>query len=162
MLSKHSIEKLNMSGIYTCDPDVKYRGKMFKSNLYRCCNWTFDIVKNKDDEYFMRDTYWSDSNSFSIRLTDENMSDFSMIFERDKVKSIDKQEISHYENYYRVAIDSGGRSYPKYYVDVDAKKSKSLIIEEIEDKIKSLEHEVKSLKTQKENIENGTWKLEWY
>lgn len=162
MLSKHNIEKLIFNGLYTCKPDVKYRGKLFENNLYHCCNWTFDVIQNLEGHYFMRDTYWGSGDSLHIPLTDENFDEFSVIFERDKVKSIRKEEVNHYDDFYCVAIDSGGRSYAKYFVDINATKSQNLIIDEINDRIRSLEWELKSLKEKKTNIENGTYNLEWY
>lgn len=161
MLSNHNIEKLNMNGLYKCSPDVKYRGRLYENSLYHCCNWTFDVIINRDGKYFMRDTYWNSSDGLHIPLTDDNINEFELLFERDKVKSIRKDEINHYEKYYRVGIDSGGWSYPKYFVDQDATKSKSLIIEEINCKLQSLEWEINNLRQKKENIENGTYKLEW-
>lgn len=162
MLSNHNIEKLNFNGLYKCEPNAKYRGKLFENNLYHCCNWTFDVVKNHEGDYFMRDTYWSSGDSLYIHLTDENIDDFELIFERDKVKRIRSDEADQYESCYIVAIDSGGYSSPKYFVDIEAKKSKKLIIEEIDEKIKSLEWQLKSSREKKENIENGTYKIEWY
>lgn len=162
MLSENNIEKLNMNGLYECKPDVKYRGKLYENSLYHCCNWTFDVVKNREGNYFMRDTYWSGSDSLHIPITDENFDDFKLLFERDKVKGIRKDEIYHYEKYYRVGIDSGGWSYPKFFVDIDESKSKKLILEEIDEKLKGLEWEIKNLREKKENIENGTYKLEWF
>jgi hypothetical protein len=161
LLSDYNIEKLKMNGLYTCKPNVKYRGKLFENNLYHCCNWTFDVYMNHEGNYFMRDTYWSSGDSVYIPLTDENIDEFELVFERDKVKSVRKDEVNQYENPYRVAIDSGGWSYPKYFVSIDASKSKSLIIEEIDDKIRSLESELKYLLEKKEKLENGTYKLEW-
>lgn len=161
MLSIHNIEKLKMNGLYTCKTNTKYRGKLFENNLYHCCNWTFNVLMNHEDKYFMRDTYWSSGDSVCIPLTDENIGEFELIFECDKVIKIRSDETDHYENHYRVAIDSGGWSYPKYFVDINATKSKKLIIEEIDNKIKSLESEIKYLQERKENIDNGTYKLDW-
>jgi hypothetical protein len=162
MLSKHNVDKLNMNGLYTCEPNVKYRGKLYERNLYHCCNWTFDVIQDREGNYYMRDTYWGSSDSLQIPLTDENIGEFELLFDRTKVKSIKKHEINHYENFYCVGIDSGGRSYPKYFVDMDATKSKSLIIEEIDEKIRNLEWELNSLREKKVNIESGTYDLEWY
>lgn len=162
MLSNEHIQRLNMNGLYTCKPKAEYRGKLFENNLYHCCNWTFDVVKDNEGNHFMRDTYWSSGDSLHILLTDENVHEFELLFERDKVKSIRKDEIYHYDNCYVVAIDSGGRSYPKYFADVDATKSKKLILDEIETEIKSLEWKLESLKEKRERIEDGSYNLEWY
>lgn len=161
MLSNHNIKKLKMNGLYSCTPKAKYRSKLFEDNLYHCCNWTFNLTKDSEDNYYMRDTYWNSGDSLCIYLTDENIDDFKLVFEHDKVKSIRSEQSNHYDNYYRVAIDSGGWSYPKYYVDKNATKSEKLIIEEIEQKINNLEWELKSLKEKKEQIKNGTYNLEW-
>lgn len=161
MLSSRNIEKLNMNGLYTCEANAKYRGKLFEDDLYHCCNWTFKVVKNRDNDYFMRDTYWSSGDSVCVRLTDENIGDFKLLFETDKVKGIRQDEASQYERVHRVAIDSGGWSYPKLFVDIELEKSKDLIIEDIDRNIQSLENELKYLREKKEDIKNGTYKLEW-
>lgn len=161
MLSDHNIEKLNKNGLYTCEPDVKYRGRLHESNLYHCCNWTFEVVKNHEGKYCMRDTYWSSGDSVGIHLTDENIDEFTLLFEKDKVKSIQASDAKHYDKHYRVGIDSGGWSYPKYFVDINAKKSKKLILDEIDKEIEHAKWKLEHLQQKKEGIESGDYNLEW-
>jgi hypothetical protein len=110
----------------------------------------------------MRDTYWSTGDGVHIKLTDENIDEFELIFERDKVKQIRKDSMNQYEDVYCVAIDSGGVGFPKYFVDKDAVKSKELVINELDSKIDSLQREIRSLQEQRDRIEDGTYKLEWF
>lgn len=154
MLSDNNIKKLKTNGLYTCEANRKYRSNLFKNNLYHCCNWTFKVAKNHEGNYYMKDTYWGSGESVCVPLTDENIDDFELLFEHDKVKKIRNDEANQYENHYRVAVDSGGWSYPKYFVDIDATKSKKLIIEDINNKIEELEREIKYLKDKKEYIES--------
>jgi hypothetical protein len=162
MLSNENIKKLKMDGVYKCQPNAKYRSEWHKDNLYHCCNWTFEIIKNREGEYYMRDTYWSSGDSFHIQLTDENIGQFDLIFEWDNVKKISSDEIDLYDKYYRVAVDSAGISYPKYYVDANATKNKRLILEDINKQIKNLTWKIESLQGQKERIENGSYDLNRY
>lgn len=162
MLSEHNIEKINFNGLYTCEANAKYRGRFHADNLFHCCNWTFEVKKNHEGNYFMRDTYWSSGDSaVHIPLTDENFDEFKLIFDRSRVKRIKKHELKHYESTYTVGIDSGGWSYPKYFVDIDAVKSKQLIIKEIDNEISSLERQIKRLQEQKEGLIDGSYKLKW-
>lgn len=159
MLSENNIQKLKMNGLYSCEPNVEYRGKLFENDLYHCCNWTFKIIKSPKGNYYMRDTYWDSGDSVTIKLTDENIDKFKLLFELDKVKRIREDEKNQYEHFYKVAIDSGGYSYPKYFVDMDSSKSKKLIIEEINNKIKNFENEIKYLLEKKDDIETGKLKI---
>lgn len=159
MLSKQNIDKLNLDGLYTCKADVKYRGKLHEDNLYHCCNWTFDVIKDYEGNYIMRDTYWSSGDGVHIHLTDENIDEFQLLFEKEKVKQISSKEVNHYDNYYRVGIDSGGWSYPKYFVDNSMMKNKERVIKEIDEEIKNLESSIRVLQFRKENIENGSYDI---
>ena len=159
MLSVENIEKLNMYGLYKCNPDAKYRSSWHKDNLYHCCNWTFHVVVSNDGSYFMRDTYWSSGDSVYIHLTDENFHEFEFIFHVDKVRKIHPDDAKHYEKYYRVAIDSGGIYSPKYFVDIDAGKSRDLVLKDVDDQIKSLETDLRYLKDKRENIASGKWSV---
>ena len=160
MLSQENIEKLNMNGLYECKPDVKYRGRLYEDNLYHCCNWTF-TVNSDDSGYYMRDTYWNSGDSMRIYLNNRNIDEFELIFDLNKVKQVKEHQTPHYKNYYRVAIDSGGISYPKYFVDTDAKKDKDLIIKKIEEEINECEYKINYLKERKQRVLNGEINLEW-
>ena len=162
MLSEENINKLKINGLYKCEPNAKYRGRIHENNLYHCCNWTFRVKKLINDDFYMVDTYWSTGDNVCIKLTDENFDEFELIFEWDQVKKITEDEQYHYEKVYRVAVDSSGWVYPRYYVDVDSTKSKTLILDEINEKIRECESSLKYLKENKEQIENGTYNLEWY
>lgn len=162
MLSKHNIDNLNEDGLYKHKPDVKYRGKLYEDSLYHCCNWTFSLIKNSDGKYYMRDTYWSTGDGLHIELTDENVGEFEFVFDMSKVKKISEKDVNKYEKHYRVGIDSGGWSYPKYFVDKESTKRKDLVIQEIDKKIKELEWKLNDLRERKENIEKGTYSHEWF
>jgi len=147
MLSQDNIEKLNQNAIYKCKPDKKYRGKLFEDDLYHCCNWTFEVIKTKDG-YFMRDTYWSGQDSLYIKITDENISDFTLVFDKDEVIYISESAKDSYEKevVFSIAIDSGGWRYPKHLKKKDANKSKKKLIDKIDDEILEYERKIKSLK----------------
>lgn len=162
MLSPENMKRLKTNGLYKCEPNVKYRGKLYEGNLYHCCNWTFEVKQNSSGRFYMRDTYWSSGSGLWIELTDENFNEFELFFEWGKVKKINANDYLLYENTYRVAVDSGGWNYPKYYVDAEATKSKNLILNDINEKIDEYERELKYLKEMKEKIENDTYNLEWY
>lgn len=161
MLSQKNKEKLEMDGLYTRLPDKKYRSKWHEDNLYHCCNWTFNIVENSDGEVFMRDTYWGSGDSLHIKLTDENISDFTLLFKKNDVKRINKENTSQYKTYFTVGIDSGGWSYPKYFVYKDDDKSRDLVLSELDNEIDKLEREVDRLKDRRRRVASGEIESKW-
>lgn len=161
MLSEENIEKLNFNGVYKCNPDIEYRGRLFENNLYHCCNWIFEVKKSQDGAFFMRDTYWSSGDSVHIRLTDENICMFEFIFDKSKVKQIDRNDTESYENVYCVAIDSGGVRYPKYFVSEGSEKSKALVLGLIDEKIDDLERQLRNLKRDRGKLERDEINPEW-
>lgn len=110
MLSESNRIKLCMSGIYTHEPETKYRGSLYSDNLYHCCNWTFTVQQWNDGRIFMTDTYWSDGSSLKIELTDDNIDEFTLLFDCNDVTSHSGHNIYDYDesNWWHVAIDSGG------------------------------------------------------
>lgn len=140
MLSKENYDKLNENILYkkepTYDPKESYIGCIPVS--YWCKNWTFRVKKH-DGKAFMVDTYWSTQETFT-EITDENINDFEVVFDMTEVMMISKECIDEYkeEDVFCVAIDSGGISYPKYFVRRDAKKSRELQIEKKKEEIRRL------------------------
>ena len=156
MLSKESIEKLVVNGIYECVPKEEYRGKVFSSDLYHCCNWVFRLMEN-NGKYVMVDTYFASRDAVSIEVTDENVNEFEFIFTLGAVKEIKYQEREQYENPYRLAMDSSGWRHPKYYVDKDAEKSMDKVIGKLDSEIESLERQLASLRERKVSILDGSY-----
>ena len=77
-LSQDNIDKICMTGVYRCNPVLKWLPSYKRDNPYHCVNWIFTPDKYKDN-YYMRDTYWS-SDRFSILLSDENFDMFELLF----------------------------------------------------------------------------------
>jgi len=115
-MTNNKLKNIKMNGLYSCDPNPKYRNKMFEKDLYHCCNWTFNVVESADGTLYMVDSYWSLGNDLKIELTEENFDDFTLIFEKDKVK---RERKDPSKQQYRVAVDSGGWTYPKYFSPVE-------------------------------------------
>lgn len=156
MLSKENSEKLVQGGVYGCEPKASYRGRVFSGNLYHCCNWVFDVVQS-GDKYYMVDTYWSSGDKVKIEVTDENVNEFELLFKRGEIKEIKESEKDQYEDYYRVALDSGGWSYPRYLVKKDAVKSMDKVIEVLDDKIEAMERQLSNLKERRASILDGSY-----
>jgi hypothetical protein len=144
MLSKNNAEKISLTGLYKKSPESKYRSKFHENNLYHCCNWTFTIFE-ENGLFFAKDTYWSSGDNLVIEIMDDNINEFQLIFELDKVKKIKKEECRVYDKYYVVAIDSGGWNYPKYFTDKEADKSEHLILMEINEEIEETKDHLSSL-----------------
>lgn len=162
MLSQSNIDKLNMNGLYSLPPDEKYRGSLHRSDLYHCCNWTFKPRIDREGNYRMVDSYWSFmQDSLQIMLTDENFDQFSFIFDLDEVIQLKESQTSKYDKVYHVATDSGGLRYAKYYIDKNAKKSKSLILKELERKIDECERELNYMKETRIKVINDEINLDW-
>lgn len=143
-LSQKNIDKLILTGLYKAKPNVKYRGRLYEDNLYHCFNWTFKLkYYESKDTYYMVDTYFNDK---SIELTNDNIGEFTLIFDFNDVKPHSGNNIYDYDesDYYHVAIDSGGMYCGgKYFIKNDAIKNKQKVL----DRLKS-------------EIDNAKWKLE--
>ena len=75
-----------MTGLYRHEPDVKYRGSIYENQLFHCCNWVFEIKYNEyEDTYQMVDNFWSDGSGLRIELTDDNIDEFELIFDKEEV-----------------------------------------------------------------------------
>ncbi|MGE7840648.1 hypothetical protein ACQKNX_07645 [Lysinibacillus sp. NPDC093712] len=163
MLSQRNINKLNLNAIYKCKPNKKCRGKLFEDDLYHCCNWTFEVIKTKDG-YYMRDTYWRGQDSLYIKLTDDNFSIFTLVFDKDEVIYISESAKNSYEkgDVFSIAIDSGGWRYPKHLKMKHAKKSKNKLIEVIDNEIFDYEQKIKSLKHNRKYLMDQDEVPSWY
>lgn len=156
-LSQEHIDLLDMNAIYEMKPDVKYRGKLYESNLYHCCNWTFTVRTDNEGNYFMVDTYWSSGDNLRIMVTDENFHEFKKIFNKDEVKEIrqDEEKYYLYDDVYRVALNSGGIRSKKRFVNKHTPRNKDIILGLMDEKIRYLQNEMEYLKQNKERLLNG-------
>lgn len=146
------------------EPNKKYRGSLFWDNMYHCCNWTFKIHKWDDGRCFMYDTYWSDDSALHIELTDENISEFTFVFDFNDVKQVSPRNISDYEEYdiFHVAIDSGGMYCGgKWFLRKNAKKNREVVLERLQQEIKSKQSDLEHAKTRYEMVLNGEINLEY-
>jgi len=162
MLSKENAEKLIKTGLYTHEPDKRYRPSLFWDNLYHCFNWTFKVShRESDDTWYMVDTYFGDK---YIELTDENFDEFEFLFDFNEVDKHSGKNIWEYDenDYWHVAIDSGGMYCGgKYFVKKGATKSKEKVLERIEGEIRSLERQLKNKKADYERVLNDEVNLNW-
>jgi len=153
VLSQENINKLHMNSIYRCEPVLSWLPSYKRDNPYWCKNWTFKVREYKG-KYSMYDTYWSTGDDYPVELTDENFDKFEYLFDLDDVRYINS-----YENWleypdedkWRVALDSGGMSYPKYVVRRDAKKVKERVVERMQRDIEYLKSDL----SQKERLLAG-------
>ena len=137
MLSEENRDKIIMSGLYTCEPQLEWLPLYKRDNPYWCKNWTFRPVEY-GGKLFMRDTYWS-SETFQVELTDSNFDLFSLIFDFNEVEeykqTTDKWVCYEEEDRWRIAVDSGGWRFPRYYIRKESKPNKDLVIERLEEEI---------------------------
>ena len=114
-----------MTGLYKHEPDRRYRGSLYRDNMYHCFNWTFKVRHNeKENKWYMVDTYFGDK---YIELTDENFDEFEFVFDFEKLKNILGENIYEYDenDWWHVAVDSGGMYCGgKYFVRKNAVKTK--------------------------------------
>lgn len=157
MLSEENYNKLNENFLYKKapkrDPNEMYIGCIPIS--YWCKNWTFK-VKKYNGKALMYDTYWSTQKNY-IEVTDNNINDFKVIFDITKVKQTLKEIVDEYnkEDIFCVAIDSGGISYPKYFVRKEAKKSKELQIEKKKEEIRKLKYKLENIERELNELINN-------
>jgi hypothetical protein len=126
MLSQSNIDKLVITGLYKHEipePDTGYGHEPTW-----CKNWTFTVLED-DGQYWMRDTYWSSSESLSFKLTDDNFDEFSLILDFDKVIKTNKGIWEEYpeDKRFWAPTDSGGTYCGgSYFILKGAKPSREL------------------------------------
>lgn len=163
VLSQNHVNLLDMNAIYEMTPDVKYRGRLYEGNLYHCCNWTFNIVQDAEGNYFMVDTYWSSGDSLRIMVTDENFHEFKKIFNKNEVKEIrgHEQKYYHYDEVYRVALNSGGIRNKKLFINKNTSRNKDIVLELMDEKIQHLQSELEYAKKDKERLLNDEINIDY-
>ena len=164
MLSKTNIDKLCMTGLYRCNPVLEWLPSYKRDNPYWCKNWTFQVRK-RNDNYYMYDTYWATGDEHPIKLTDENFDKFELIFDFNDVEKYTDQYRKWIEypakDRFQVAADSGGTSYPKYFIRKGALPIKDAVIERLKYDIASLESELKVKRDTLQRVENDELDLRY-
>lgn len=157
MLSEENRNKIIMTGLYTCSPQLNWLPEYKRDNPYWCKNWTFRPTVY-GDRLFMRDTYWS-SETFQVELTDSNFDLFSLVFDFYEVEeykqSTDKWVCYEEEDRWRIAVDSGGQRFPKYYIRKGSKPNKDLVIERLEEEIDGVKRDLKYRTRILEQVKNN-------
>ena len=160
-LSKENVEKICMTGLYKHEPDVKYRGELFANQLYHCFNWTFTVYHNeKEDRWFMIDTYFGNK---SIELTNKNFDEFEFIFDRNEVELHSGNNIKDYNecDYWRIAVDSGGWKFAKWFLRIGATKNEDKVLQRLAAEIDNMEQSLWSKKQHYEMVRSGNIPLEY-
>lgn len=162
MLSRENLEKINFNGLYRHEPDKRYSRH---EDLYWCQNWTFTLQKYKDKVY-MRDTYWSSGDGLNIEVTDNNINEFELLFDFTDVKQVKVNNITEYgeenKDWFIVAVDSGGISYPKQFIRKNAQRDKQKVINRKKREIDDIKRKIDDTKRFIEMLENdeiqpGDW-----
>jgi hypothetical protein len=149
-----------MTGIYRCEPVLKWLPSYKRDQPYWCCNWTFR-VRNYKEKYYMVDTYWNGCEGLKVELTDENIDKFELLFDTEKVKKVMPPDFYDYneEDCWHIALDSGGYQYSKhYYVRKDAKKNKEALLERLNRELESLKNKVRWKEDEIERVMKGVEK----
>ena len=150
MLSAKNIEKLNMSGLYKCDPDPTYENYI-SDDPYYGMNWTFYPVVSQG-VYYMVDTS-STYEERSIELTDENFDNFELIFDKNEVEQIwyerDWEEYST-EDRYKVASGINGVDHPSLFIKKGSNKVRAKVVIRLEEDIAELESLLKQIRARLE------------
>lgn len=152
MLSEKNREKICMTGLYRCKPDKSLMG--YEDGYeYWCKNWTFKPMKF-GDSIKMVDTYFNDK---LIELTDDNFDKFEFVFDFKEVDSFTNREyLDRYntDDWFCIATDSGGRSFPNYYLKKNAYPLKEKVVEKLEYEISVAKNNLESLKRRLEKVNN--------
>lgn len=154
ILSEKNREKIVMSGLYTCKPVLKWLPSYRRDDPYHCMNWTFRPSVYTDGNLYMRDTYF---NNASIKLTDENIHLFTLLFDYKDVTDVGKRRPDDYEetDYFRAAIGSGGISDAHYFLKKSAKPSIDKRIENHREEINEIVYQIDRLQSMlKEKMQN--------
>jgi len=153
MLSAENRAKIIPTGLYAREID-KRTSKGASTDPYWCTNWTF-VPRIGENEITLIDSYYqSYQDSISYVLDDENINDFTLIFDFNDVREVEQTTYQEYANDDRfwVACDSGGRSYPKYFVKKTASPNKERQLYQVDSEIESLEYQLNSLKEKRKSL----------
>lgn len=152
MLSAENRAKIIPTGLYAREID-KRTSTGASTHPYWCTNWTF-VPRIYENEIILIDSYYQYSNSISYVLNDENINDFTLILNFDDVREVKQTTYQQYadDDRYQVACDSGGRSYPKYFVKKTASPNKEKQLYQVDSEIESLEYQLKRLKEKRNSI----------
>ena len=164
MLSQENINKIHMNGIYRCDPVLEWLPYYKRNDPYWCKNWIFKVKEYKG-KYAMYDTYWSTGDEHPVELTDKNFDKFEFLFDLDDIRYINSYESwLEYpkEDRWKVALDSGGISYPKYVVRRGSKKIKELVIERMQREIDYLKQDLAYKERILDGIKDDSINYEYY
>jgi 5-formyltetrahydrofolate cyclo-ligase len=118
------------------------------TDVYWCRNWTFTVRKTADGEAYMYDTYFNNWDS-AIRVTDDNINDFEVVFDFRNVERVPDSFRNEYEDddLYYVATDSGGYSCGDlYWKDKNTKPSLKKQINKKRQAVKDAEYELEYAK----------------
>lgn len=152
MLSAENRAKIIPTGLYAREID-KRTSTGASTHPYWCTNWTF-VPRIYENEIILIDSYYQYSNSISYVLNDENINDFTLIFNYDDVREVKKTTYQEYadDDRFLVACDSGGRNYPKYFVKKTASPNKERQLYQVDSEIESLEYQLNRLKEKRKSI----------
>ena len=152
MLSAENRLKIIPTGLYSRKID-KRTSTGASTDPYWCTNWTF-VPQIYENEIILIDSYYQYSNSILYVLDDENINDFTLIFDYDDVREVKYTTYREYadDDRFLVACDSGGRNYPKYFVKKTASPNKERQLYQVDSEIESLEYQLKRLKEKRKSI----------
>ncbi|MFQ7375329.1 MAG: hypothetical protein ACLROT_10820 [Enterococcus casseliflavus] len=153
MLSAENRAKIIEYGIYAREIDERTR-RGGSSDPYWCTNWTF-MPRFSEKGITMIDSYYgSYQDSISYILDDENINDFTLIFDFNDVREVEQTTYQEYseDDRFQVACDSGGRRHPKYFVKKTANPNKERQLYQVDSEIESLEYQLKRLKEKRKSI----------
>lgn len=152
MLSAENRAKIIPTGLYAREIDKRTRTGA-STDPYWCTNWTF-VPRISENEITLVDSYYqSYQDSISYVLDDENINDFTLIFDCNDVGEVEQTTYQEYseDDRFQVACDSGGRRYPKYFVKKTAFPNKEKQLYQVDSEIESLDYQLKRLK-EKRNL----------
>jgi len=152
MLSKENYDRLDTNNLYKKEPDDR------DAYTYHCKNWTFRVYKNDDDNMaYMLDTYFNSWDSHKIKVTDENIDEFKIVFDFRKVEQTNYPEEYENKDIYCVATNSGGHSCGGlHWVNKGAKKSKQKLINQAQEKVESAKSDLAWAEKELQQLLDGT------
>ncbi|MDT2613835.1 hypothetical protein [Enterococcus dongliensis] len=153
MLSAENRAKIFPTGLYAREIDKRTRTGA-STDPYWCTNWTFFPCISENRITLIDSYYQSYQDSISYVLDDENINDFTLILNFDDVRQVEQTTYQEYadDDRYQVACNSGGRSYPKYFVKKTASPNKEKQLYQVDSEIESLEYQLKRLKEKRKSI----------
>ena len=116
--------------------DFRYKPEVVKNSFspYHCFDGILIVRKDKKEEFYLEDTYWSNGRTFTL---DEALAKGTLryVFNLDKVEKTSKRDLNYYDDKDIVILRYGHGYSTQCFIRKGAKKSKEKMLAVIKKQI---------------------------